>query len=282
MPPESGQFLYTKTKVAQLQGWEPDGRGAGTKAKPRHFTANLLGPKANALPALVPTNKEVWTAPDGTTRVREALGRIEFLSPADQRRWEDAGSPPPFAYDPDEHDVGRDGSGRLVKEFPSRDWRGRHAFANVTKLSRLPTEPEALRLAIENRSAGNSPVDPSPARSHRGGVTAERLMEILTEPLTGPALRAAAIDALAELPGIGFERGVTDVAGRRGDALTWVRDRGFGRELIFDPDTSEILAEAEMIFGPSATTEYGGVPAGTPYRETAYLHSRIVGSRRGN
>ena len=183
-PPQPGQFLYRKTKVAQLQGWEPDGPGTGSRAKPRHFTANLLGPEGNALPALVPTTKEVWTAPDGTTRVREALGQIKFLSTVDQRRWEDAGSPPPFEYDPDEHHVGRDSSGRPVKEFPSHDWRGGHAFANVTKLSRLPTEPEALRLAIENRPAGSSPVDPSPASSRRGGVTAERLMEILSEPIT--------------------------------------------------------------------------------------------------
>ena len=60
---------------------------------------------SSAMPALVPTLKEVWTAPDGTTRERETLGRVDFLSSADQRRWEEAGSPPPFAYDPDEHDV---------------------------------------------------------------------------------------------------------------------------------------------------------------------------------
>lgn len=280
-PPQPGQLLYRKTKVSQLQGWEPDGPGTGSRAKPRHFTANLLGPEGSRLPALVPTTKEVWTAPDGTTRVREVLGRIKFLSSADQRRWEDAGSPPPFEYDPDEHHVGRDGSGRLVKEFPSHDWRGRHAFANVTKLSRLPTEPEALRLAIENRPAGSSPVAPSPARSHRGGVTAERLLEILGEPITSRALRAAALAALAEIPGIRTEHGVADVAGRRGDALIWVRERGFGREIIFDPDTSEVLAQAETIFGPSATEDYGGVPAGTPYRETAYLRSQIVASKQG-
>ncbi|HVY78235.1 MAG TPA: hypothetical protein VG898_06995 [Solirubrobacterales bacterium] len=272
--PAAGQFLYAKTKVVELQGWEPDGPGAGSRAKPRHFTANLLGPEGDALPALVPTEKEVWTASDGKTRVREALGRVQFLSSADQERWRDAGSPPPFAYDPDEHAVRPDGSGHLVKEYASRSWRGRHVFANVPKLFRLPTEPEALRLAIERRPPGGSP---SPASSRRGSVTAERLMEILSEPVTSPALRAAAFGALAELPGIGHERGVADVAGRRGDALTWVRERGFGRELIFDRRTSRVLAQAEMIFGPPSTAEYG-VPAGTVFRETAYLQSGIVGS----
>jgi hypothetical protein len=273
-PPAPGQFLYAKTRVVQLQGWEPDGPGAGSRAEPRHFTANLLGPEANALPALVHTAKEVWTAPDGATRVREALDRVEFLAGADQERWEEAGSPPPFAYDPGEHAVRRDGSGRLVKEYESRSWRGRNVFSNLPKLSKLPTEPEALRAAIERLPAGNSP---APARSRRGSMTAERLIEILSEPLTRPALRAAALDALAEIPGIDLEPGATDVAGRRGDAITWVRDRGFGTRLIFDPRTSELLAQAEMIFGPPSTGEYD-VPPDTAFRETAYLRSGIVDS----
>lgn len=278
-PPGPGQFLYTKTKVVQLQGWEPEGPGAGPKTNPRYFTTNLLGSESNALAALVPTTKEVWTSPDGTTRERETLGRVDFFSGADQRLWEEAGSPPPFAYDPDEHDVGHDNSGRPLKDFSSKAFRGRREFSYMSKLSRLPTEPEALRLAIENRRGGSSPVDPSPADSLRGGATVERLLEILSEPITSPALRAAAFSALAEIPGIGLERGVADVAGRRGDAISWVRDLGFGRRYIFDPRTAKILAEAEMIFDAKAAG-YPGVPDGTVFRETAYLQSGIVSSRR--
>jgi hypothetical protein len=279
VPPGAGQLLYVKTKVAQLQGWEPEGPGAGPTTKPRYFTANLLGPEGDALPALVPTLKEVWTASDGTTRERETLGRVNFLSGADQVLWEEAGSPPPFAYDSKEHDVGHDTSGRLVKEFESKAFRGRREFSYLSRLLRLPTEPEALRLSIENRRGASSAVDPSPAGSSRGGATVERLLEILSEPITSPALRAAAFNALAEIPGIGLKRDVSDVAGRRGDAISWVRDRGFGRRYIFDPHTSEILAEAEMIIGPPSTDEYGA-PAGTPFRETAYRQSGIVDSTR--
>jgi len=105
----------------------------------------------------------------------------------------------------------------------------------------------------------------------------ERLLEILSEPLAGPQLRAAAFGALAELPGIGFQRGVVDAAGRRGDAIAWVRERGFGHRWIFDPRTSKILAQAEMIFGPPSSTE-DGVPPDTVFRETAYLQASIVHS----
>jgi hypothetical protein len=272
--PKPGQFLFTKTEVVQLQAWEPGGRGTGPKAHPRHFTTKLLNPESNALPAFVPTTKEVWTAADGTTRVRETLGQIEFLSPADQRRWEAAGSPPPFEYDPAEHHVERDGAGRPYKEFASRNWRGQHVFSAVPKLFSLPTEAAALRLAIEGQPPGSPP---AAASSDNGRTTIQRLLEILTEPVTSPELRAAAFEALAEIPGIGHEADATDAAGRHGEALTWVNERGFGQRVIFDPRTSQVLADAEMIFRPPATHDYDAPPK-TPYRETAYLSSGIVDS----
>jgi len=273
-PPAPGQFLYTKTEVSQLEGWLPKGHGKGSKSHPRYFVP-INDPSARY--ALVPAVKEVWTAPDGKTHVRETLGQVDFLSSTNQRLWEDAGSPPPWAFDPSEHEVGHDSSGRPVKDFAAKSFRGRHEFIYLSRLSQLPTEPEALRLAVENRDGGSSPLDPSPASSPRGGATIERLLEILSEPITSPALRAAAFNALAEIPGIGFERNVADSAGRKGDAIGWVRDSGFGRRFIFDPHTGQLLAEAEMIFGPKATSEYGA-PAGTPFRETAYLRSAIVNS----
>ncbi len=272
--PGPGQFLYTETKVIQLQGWLPKGHAKGSKTHPRYFVP-INDPSARY--ALVPALKEVWTAPDGKTHVRETLGQVNFLADEDQESWEEAGSPPPWAFDPSEHEVSRDSSGRRLKEFAATTFRGRHEFTYMSRLSRLPTEPEALRLAVENRRGGSSPLDPSPASSRRGGATVERLLEILSEPIASPALRAAAFGALAEIPGIGFERNVADGAGRRGDAISWVRERGFGRRFILDPDTGKILAEAEMIFGPKASDEYGA-PAGTPYRETAYLQSGIVDS----
>lgn len=277
-PPAPGQFLYAKTMEVHLEAWDPDGPASGSRAKPRYFTDRQLG-EGNAMPALVLTLKQVWTAPNGKTRERETLGRIEFLSADDQLRWEEAGSPPPWAFDPREHDVGRDSSGRLMKDYASKAFRGRREFTYMSRLSGLPTEPEALRLTIEHRRGGGSPLDPSPASSPRGGATVERLLEVLSEPIASPALRAAAFDALAEIPGIGIERGVADAIGRRGDAIAWVREGGFGSRWIFDPRTSRILARAEMIFGPPSTAE-NGVPPATVFRESAYLRSAIVESYR--
>jgi hypothetical protein len=111
----------------------------------------------------------------------------------------------------------------------------------------------------------------------RGGGTVEKLLEILAEPLAPPALRAAAFDALAEIPDLGLERGVADGAGRKGDAIGWTRSRGFGDRFIFDPRTSKILSRAEMVFGAKAAG-YPQIPDHTVFRETVYLGTGIVGS----
>jgi hypothetical protein len=274
--PGPGKFLYEKTKVIQLEGWLPKGDAKGPKDHPRYFVP-INDDKARY--ALVPATKQLWTAPSGKTHVRETLGAVKFLSGADQRAWEEAGSPPPWAFDPTEHHVARNDAGGLEKEFPGKTFRGRHEFPYLEGLSRLPTEPEALRVAIEHRPSAVAPVDPSPATSTRGGGTVERLLEILGEPIVPAAVRAAAFGALAEIPGLGFERDVADGAGRRGDAIGWTREPGFGNRYIFDPRTGELLADAEFIYGAKAA-RYPTVPDRTPFRETVHLKTAIVGTIR--
>lgn len=283
-PPGPGQLLYVKTKLVELQGWLPDGPGMGPRANPRYFTTKVPLVHPDAPAALVPTSREFWISRDGAARTRETLGRVDFLSPADQSRWEDAGSPPPFSFDPDEHRVRRDGSGRPLKEFASSQAGG--VFLNYgvfPDLSELPTEPEALRRAVERSGGGEAPVTAIGAgalQAARRFDTIERLITILTRPTASPALRAAAFNAFAEIPGTELERDVTDVAGRRGDAIAWEAeaDSGFRREFIFDPRTSRVLADAQVLAGKAAD-EYG-VPAGTVFRETAYLQSGVVDSSR--
>jgi hypothetical protein len=270
--PAAGQFLYTKTEVIQLQSWEPDGPGTGPKDHPRHFTSRVSLPGGHR--ALVPSTKEVWTAPDGTTRVRETLGKIKFLKPSDQKLWEEAGSPPPYEYDPAEHHIKQDAAGDPLKEFSSKDWRGKHAFGIVPKLYRLPTEPAALRNAIEGQPDGSAP---QAAESQNGNTTVQRLLEILEEPEASPELAAAAFGALGEIPGIKHEGEATDAAGRSGEALSSEDDTGFGRRIIFDPETSKVLSNAEMVLGAPSTKTYG-VPAGTVFREKAFLAAGIVDS----
>ncbi|HYC81659.1 MAG TPA: CU044_5270 family protein [Solirubrobacterales bacterium] len=276
-PPAPGQFLYTKTKKVELQGWMPNGH-QGTKAEPRVFTAHVGDPYPQALVATV---VEKWTAPDGTIRQRETLQPVRFFDAADQRRWEAAGSPPPWSFDPRFHDVARTGSGQLVKEFETRKWAPDVSFPDPAE---LPTDPKALRLAVESGRVQPPWVlemtmaplgEEIPARFRRA-ETIEKLSQVLEKPTTTPALRAAVFNALAEIPGIELEREVTDVAGRSGEAIVSLGEGGLRRDFSFDPDTAELLAKGETVVDPKAIGR--AVPVGTPFRQTAYLRSAIVDS----
>jgi hypothetical protein len=275
--PGPGQFLYAKTKKVELEGWLPPDSGLhqGSAADPRTFTTHVPFAYPEYPIALVSTLEETWTGPDGAMRKRETLASVDFFSEADQELWQKAGSPPPDAFDPERHRIGHDGSGRPVKDFATESWRGSHVFSHVVQLAKLPTDPKALRQSIEGRPAGEA-VAPPPAESGRGSRLIERLVEILSEPITTPALRAAAFNALAEIPGIELERNVTAATGHRGDAITWAVEGGFSREVIFDPHTAAVLAQAQVI----TNAEAAGIPAipdGTAFREIAFLGLGVVG-----
>ena len=134
-----------------------------------------------------------------------------------------------------------------MKDYASKSFRGRHEFSYVDKLARLPTSRSP---APRGRKQPRRP----PARrslagdSSRGGATVETLLEILSEPIASPALRAAAFNALAEIPRIG-----SPARCRRCRRAQGRRDRlGHGTRirppLHLRSKHRRILASAEMIF----------------------------------
>lgn len=279
--PALGQFLYTKTTVVELEGWTPDGN-AGSKDAPRSFTPHVPNIYPDAPLASVPTIVEKWIDPDGTVRQRETLGKVKFFSADDQEEWEAAGSPPPASF----AKATRTSSGDLVKEFVTRKWAPDGVLPDP---ARLPTTAPALRNAVEHGRV-HSPWIFEPESLHprtpsegkvaieigRDGVI-EDLFEILEKPTTTPQIRAAAFNALAEIPGIRVLRGVSDPLGRRGDAVTLVAvGSGHRHDFIFDPQTATLLAQGETIVNPDAADR--DVPEGTAFRQTAYLESGIVDS----
>jgi hypothetical protein len=271
--PGPGQFLYRKFERLELKGWIPGGAssGGGLMRSPRAFNA------------LMPTTQEWWTAEDGAGRVREVAGMPRFLTEAEQARWEAAGSRLPAPFDPE-----------YQRKYPLAYGDALEARRGVVdtehaKLegfrfpdtSKLPTEPEALRRAVEGNSIsvnGFNLMYPSAQRLDTEKSIAE-LFNILSEgaPLT-PQLRAAVFNALAELPGIEVDTAATDFLGRQGYAVRSIRKEG-GLEFIFDPDTAELLAQREFLTEPGQ--DYlKGLPAGQTIRETAYLETGVVDSTR--
>ena len=270
--PGPGQFLYKKFERLELKGWIPGGTssGGGLMRSPSAFNA------------LMPSRQEWWTAEDGAGRVREVAGTPRFLTEAERARWEAAGSRLPAPFDPE-----------YQRKYPLAFGDALEARRGVVdtehaKLkgfrfpdtSRLPIEPQALRHAVEGNSisvGGFNLMYPSAQRLDSEKTIAE-LFNILSEgaPLT-PQLRAAAFNALAELPGIEVDTDATDFLGRQGYAVRSIRNEG-GLEFIFDPETAEMLAQREFLTAPGQGPYEEGLPAGQTIRETAYLETGVVDS----
>jgi hypothetical protein len=249
--PGPGQFLYMKTKSLELQGWIPGEAtvGGGTLSQNGAFNA------------LVPTEREAWMSAAEPSRNRLVIGAPQFLSSAEESRWAAAGSPLPGPF-------GEEGE-RGVVDGVAKEGQG---FVDTAA---LPTEPKALRLAIEGGQASGT------------GQVISELWDILDKPNTTPALRAAVFGALAELPGIELNHDAKDLVGRPGYALSHESEGsssygehqpGLRVEYIFDPETSAILGRREIIADPEKLSWARGIPAGTVRREVAYLQSGLVDS----
>lgn len=272
--PGPGQFYYRKFKRLELQSWVPGGEGTmgGAMSRPGAFTA------------LMPTTQEWWDALDGSGRVRQVAGTPQFLTDEERSRWEAAGSRLPAPFDPE-----------YQRKYPL-------AFADALEARRgvvdtehakldgfrfpdtssLPTDPEELRRSVEsNRTEvrGFNLMDPAAKRLDTEKTVAQ-LFNILQEgnPMT-PRLRAAIFNALAELPGIEVDTDASDFLGRQGYSIRLVdRESGGGTEFIFDPDTSEVLAQRSFLGDRDRSASTKGLPAGITLSETAYLESGVVDS----
>jgi hypothetical protein len=91
----------------------------------------------------------------------------------------------------------------------------------------------------------------------------------------GPPLPATLYEVAARIPGVQLVGAVRDPAGRRGVAVALVDEQGIRSELVFDPETSALLAErdvlAERVPKPDAAP-------GTMIGHTTYLETAVVGS----
>jgi hypothetical protein len=259
--PGSGQFYYRKIERVEVMGWLPPGVDGD---EPGVMQGGVL-PRPDAFKALVPTTSEEWLDAEGSGRFRRVAGSPRFFTDNERSDWEAAGSPPP---------------GEPVLEDEHGPWQG-FRFPDT---SSLPTEPEALRHAVEANSIevkGFNLIAPRATHLDEKDTT-EELINILFEgnPMR-PVLRAAIFDALAELPRIELDTDATDFLGRHGDSIRFVdEEAGSGTEFIFDAETSELLASRDFLVGPPRGRYEQGIPAGSTIRETDYLESGVVDSTR--
>jgi hypothetical protein len=272
----SGQYYFMKTKELELKGWYP-----GSYEVPGAPTSRQGG-----FTALVPSESEWWLSPEGGSRTRTTLGKLRFLSGDEESRWEAAGSPLPSNFEPSrqaELGLGSESGVRLLESRPGvvdlehLQSDGGASPGLYPDLSKAPTDPEALRAAVENREvAGYSePGNPLDAQE-----TIEDLTGLLSRPNASPALRAAAFNAVAEMAGVELDRSATDLVGRTGFAVSYDRGHGIRDEYIFDPRTSESLGERTVLVDPSGEPQWKGYEAGLTIRDVAFLESGVVDSTR--
>ncbi|HEY5053424.1 MAG TPA: CU044_5270 family protein [Solirubrobacterales bacterium] len=274
-----GQYYFTKMKELEFKGWYPGSYEIpeGRATRPGGFSA------------LIPSVSEWWISPEGGNRTRQRIGAPRFLSRTELSRWEEAGSPLPSAFEPARQaELQRLSSGSGERFLEMRRGvldverpRPKNGTTNpelvYPDLSGVPTDPEELRLVIQNHEAPG--VSDEPGKPLGTQETIEDLGGLLSHPNASPALRAAAFNALAELPGVGLKRDATDLVGRTGYAISYSYGRGFRVELIFDPKTSISLGERVVLADPGQDpVEWKGYEAGLTLRDVAYLRSKVVDS----
>jgi hypothetical protein len=208
-----------------------------------------------------PLTRESWIGPDGSGRIRETVGQITFPTPQDRAAWERAGRPDVHAGETS------DDTYRPGELF----WRD---------LSKFPTNAEELLVVLEKRElVGGDEAD---------WVTFQIIGELLTETNASPKLRGALYEVAANFPGVEFRGRMRDDAGREGISVAYVGG-GWRQELVFDPDTSRLIAarwvmldseEAGVSVGldtwPGTIIAFG--PPGTVAYSVLYFESAVVDS----
>lgn len=197
---------------------------------------------------LLPEDRQIWKAADGSGQIRETFGQPTFLSAQDRANWEADGDPA-IPHAPTDMSFGPGG----LEDGP-------------TDLSKLPTDPAALGAEIASRKIESGP--PGPAEDFT------QVADLLRETDASPALRSALYQVAAGLPGVESLGTVTDHSGRAGVGVAYVND-GLRHELIFDPETSALLGESYTIVGVGSGYD---ASVGTVVGWEVYLQSSIVNS----
>jgi hypothetical protein len=279
--PGPGQYFFNTAVRRDVMGWISPVPGLSAD-KPTASTGGTMQYR-DAYNAVVTIKVEQWTAIDGSGRSRETLGGIQFWSKAEEDRWKQAGSPLPPPFNPEyrqRYPVPYRGALEANSHVIDLKHQGYGDTFHFPDTSKLPTDPKALREAVEANAievSGFNLIWPQ-AKNLDAEQTKEELINVLFEGEPTPQLQAAIFNALAELPGIKIVK-ATDSLGRHGDAIKFAKE-GVSQEYIFDPETSDLFASRNLLVHPGASRTFKELPAATTVRESDYLHSGVVDSIR--
>jgi hypothetical protein len=182
--------------------------------------------------AVIPEIRESWRAPDNSGRLIISYGPPEFATEEDRRTWESQGLP---GAQPDV-EVTDFEPGQFVGMWPDQ----------------APQDADELRQWL----AVGHPVENGPVE------TLVAVTDLLREQVVGPAVRAALLEILSELPDIRYAGDVTDRAGRVGSAFFIDSDRsGLPTRYVLIVDSEGQFLSYEQILTRTAGKLGVSIPA---------------------
>jgi hypothetical protein len=237
--PAAAASLNRVADVAAMQPAAPTDGYRHTKSAGAHLWGiGGTADRPNGIWVLVPVEREIWVKPDGSGRLIERRGAPVWFGPADKAAWVAEGSPDLGVKPLTDTAFGPSPSG-LAPGTPQAG-PGSLYYQNVDA---LPTDVGALRRIIDDRAAAGG-----------GSTDYERFTivgDLLRETVAAPQVRAALYRVAAGLGGVELIGSMTDRAGRTGTAVGMTNEqssRGLERRiLIFDPQTSVLLAEEDVL-----------------------------------
>lgn len=211
---------------------------------------DLVGPASTSVPGpslLVTKRRNVWQSIGRSGQLQENVIASRTVGPP--------GTTPTPTTTPAQH--------QPVAIGPISHYNLGGIALSRQQLIEFPTDPRAIVDRL-NAHGGNA-------------LAPAELFDVVTDALRelpAPAdLRAGLFRALALVPGIASTPVTTDSLGRSGAAVT-LTSTGIKRELIFDPDSSEILAERGTVVDHDRAQL--NVPDGTVIRDTTYLEHAVT------
>jgi hypothetical protein len=176
--------------------------------------------------------------------------------------------------------------GRTVKPWAAWNTEATRKTA-YDVLASLPTDPRALLNVIASQAAGQNPENIA-AGNPIAGVTpkteAQREFDYLTlilwnaAPVGGPpAADAAAYQAMAGLPGISVQPGITDTAG--GPAIGVSDDGGYD-QLLIDPVSCRVIGIRQLSNGIGPRTIAQAIASGHISARLRKLLARLTKAER--
>jgi hypothetical protein len=240
-PPQDAAKILAQ--FADIAARQPDTTVTGTEhIKIRGWYLNS-SPDAvangQAASAVVATDTESWTTPNGATHYVSHSDAPEFPNAAARNVWKDHGWP-------------------MGPGNPEADDTSTHMWPG-----RTPTDPTALKTWLEL----GHPVTNGPDE------TLVAITDLLREQVLSAPERAAVLRVLATVPGLTYQGTTTDRAGRTGKAFAL--DNSLGglpsrQTLIIDPATGRILDDERVL---TKTAGMLGVPIPSVIEYTVYLEA---------